>query len=316
MKIAYIVHNDPSEVSRAFLSEIATTAGRTTSALVSRGHEVTLATSGAALDGDPGAGVQRVTASDRRALYRSMARIHPDVVHVNGIGLSLSAVGLRRRLGARTPIVVQHHGEGPGHGRSLLAQRIAGHFISAYLFTGGEPAADLWRTAGVIRAGVPVFDVVEAGTDLTPAPGEILHGDPAVLWVGRDTPTRDLGTARRAVERLGLSAHLHVVDSTAGWQPYRCAQLYTGASVFLSTSHHEAAGHEVINARACGVPLALSDIPPHRSIAPEAYFFQPGDIAGAAKAIRSAMESPREPRRWTWDDVADQLLTVYGKVMT
>ncbi|MDX1520490.1 MAG: glycosyltransferase family 4 protein [Anaerolineae bacterium] len=70
-------------------------------------------------------------------------------------------------------------------------------------------------------------------------------------------------------------------------------EYFTGADVFVSTSWGEGLPVAVMEAMACGRPVILSDIPPHREVAEGTDFIplvKPDDAAGFAREIKKFRE--------------------------
>ncbi|MDW8183939.1 MAG: glycosyltransferase family 1 protein [Anaerolineae bacterium] len=102
--------------------------------------------------------------------------------------------------------------------------------------------------------------------------------------------------------------------------------LYTGARLFVFPSLWEGFGLPVLEAMACGVPVACSDIPALREVAGEAArFFDPRDVEGMARAIEEAWDRAEDPAwrarcrtqaaRFSWEETARRTLEGYRRAM-
>lgn len=280
---------------------------------------------------------------------RTVRGLRPAVVHLNGTGFSLAAISLRVAC-PRARLVVQHHGEPPGAGRTLLLKRLVRHVVDAYLFTGGREQAQPFVDAGVLTPGTVVHDVLESSADVEVLErGEArrrtgMTGSPAVVNVGRLVPGKDPLTALRAfcadaldaptaelwwlyhdselegALRDELSRHpavesrVHLVGRV---EPSEVGAWLSGADVFLSASRHEGSGYALIEAIRCGCTPVVSDIAPHRAIAGDlGERFETGDVTAAAAALgRAVPDRAAALRRFatalTWQSVAEQLLAAY-----
>jgi glycosyltransferase involved in cell wall biosynthesis len=98
------------------------------------------------------------------------------------------------------------------------------------------------------------------------------------------------------VGRRGLQGRVTVTGLVERDDVYR----YIATSdVYVSTSFGEGLPVAVLEAMACGTPVILSDIPPHREIAAEAGFIPlipPDDVEGFARQLRRFKEMSSEQR--------------------
>jgi glycosyltransferase involved in cell wall biosynthesis len=149
------------------------------------------------------------------------------------------------------------------------------------------------------------------------------------------TATRDMPQSRLVIvgdDRTWPRQDLPEVASAAGvaarteflrYLPdEQLTSLYARASVFAFLSEYEGFGLTPLEALAAGVPPVVLDTPVAREVYKDAAIFvQPGDITGAADAIRSLLRSPeraapmlaRAPgvlQLYSWDAAAD--LTLAG----
>ena len=263
------------------------------------------------------------------ALVREVAQWSPDVVHVHGFGFTRLNLRLGRAVHRTAAIVLQHHGETPGHRRTVLAHRIVRRSVDGYLFTGalfGQAQPFIDRR--MISETATCFEVLEAASTLPSgrvsslAPVH-LAGSPAVLWVGRLIDSKDplaavaafaqavasevpnahlhlLATdrslepqVRAAISALGdLGAHVHIHDPVSASE---MASWYQAADIVLSTSWREGSGYSLIEAITEGCVPVVTGIPSHRSIVGELIgTFAPGDATAAARLIGIASRTRSE----------------------
>lgn len=260
-------------------------------------------------------------------LHAAARAARADVVHLHGQIFPLQTLALRRALPRRTALLVQHHGGDPPAGPRAWLHRAGLRAADGFMFTAAE-MAEPWRAAGMIRPGRPAYPVIEASTDLCPPaqpPARPLPGDPALLWVGRLHPLKDPLTVLEGFARalaalpgailsmaFGSAELLPVVRERIG-RPDLAGRvvllgelphadlpgLYAAADIFVLGSRREAAGFALIEALACGLPPAVTDIAPFRAVTGgEAGVHWPaGDPAGCAAAIIALARGDRPAQR-------------------
>jgi glycosyltransferase involved in cell wall biosynthesis len=292
-----------------------------------------------------------------RRAHAAAVAARPDVVHLQGEIFPLQTRALRLRLPARTPLLVQHHGgDAPRpHGRRgrlrLLLAQIGLAAADGFLFT-AEELAGPWRAAGIIKGDTPVYAVLEASTPLGPpaAPDVRLRGAPALLWVGRLHPIKDpltvLEGLARALRRLpgaaltmayGSQELLAAVRERAGRADLRgrvellgrlphgrLPHYYAAADMFVLGSRREGSGFALIEALACGLPPAVTDIPAFRAVTGERVgaHWRPGDAESCAEALVAVARSGRAQQRLaaqerfatalSWEVVGREALAAYS----
>lgn len=256
----------------------------------------------------------------------------PATVHVNGLAYGLQARAIRRRLPRAVPVLVQHHAEGPPGWPARPLLRRAFRAVDGVMFTSGEMALP-WRRAGLLPNTVPLVEVVEGSTRFrrrqrAEARAETgLDGDPVVLWVGRLNPNKDpltvLAGFEAALERLpGARLHMAFHDPLPllpaverriassprlrasarllGAVPHeRIEAVFNSADLFVLGSHHEGSGFALIEAMACGVVPAVTDIPAFRAVTGNravGALWSPGDAAACAAAMVAAAAPPFEAK--------------------
>ncbi|HVE77040.1 MAG TPA: glycosyltransferase [Actinomycetota bacterium] len=166
------------------------------------------------------------------------------------------------------------------------------------------------------RVLTPGSDHIKAKSSVVPAASLGVTG-PYVLWVGVPYGHKNISGTLAAWERVRHQEHgmkLVVagltqkdVDQAGGGgagvvtglgyvDPDSMAGLYSGASALLNASLLESYGYPVAEALAAGLPIACSDIPPFRELAPNASFFDPESPEDISRAILAALKAPAVPR--------------------
>jgi len=257
-------------------------------------------------------------------LVDAIKALSPDLVHINGLIFPRLVAAVRKAVGDRTAVVVQHHGgEFPIRGGGLVGMwqraRWRGGLLAAdaISFTAIEQA-EPWRQAEILGPQ-RIIEIVEASTAMREVPRDRARaaigvtGDPAILWVGRLTTNKDPLTVLDGLEQalpqlpranvvmvFGDDTLLANVDERVRKSTLLSSRVtlagrvahdempnyYAAADVFVSGSHSEGSGYALIEAMSAGVVPVVTDIPSFRSIA--------GDCGrrwavGNAEALSSAL---------------------------
>jgi glycosyltransferase involved in cell wall biosynthesis len=268
--------------------------------------------------------------SQPERLIELFARLRPEVLHVQGLGF-VKQVRALAALAPGRPIVLQHRADTPPRPWHWLAWRRALGTARGLMFCAREQALP-FRRRGLIAAGTRVYEVPGSSCGFAPrdpvaaraATG--LAGDPCLLWVAHLDANKDpltvLDGVALAAQRLpGLRLWLcygraPLFDAVRerlrdpalagrvqllGAQPHaRIEMLMAAADILVQGSHREATGYSVVEALACGLGLAVTDIPSFRALAggcPAARLWPVGDAARLAEAIVELAAQPAPQRR-------------------
>jgi alpha-1,3-rhamnosyl/mannosyltransferase len=102
--------------------------------------------------------------------------------------------------------------------------------------------------------------------------------------------------------------------------------LYAGAALFVFPSLYEGFGLPVLEAMACGVPVACSDISSLLEVCGDAaLYFDPGDVEAIAEVLCSAMTNPdlratlqerglNRAAQFSWEQTARETLDLYRRI--
>jgi len=175
------------------------------------------------------------------------------------------------------------------------------------------------------------IDVVSEGVDLTrfcPAPSEE-DGTRFVLFVGAQDPRKNLDGLLLAWERVTDAAQLWIAGcdgpSTARVRylgetdDARLVSLYRGCALFVMPSFYEGFGLPLLEAMACGAPVAAACAGSLPEVGGEvAAYFDPKDPDDMGRVLDQALKSPRpggveRAREFTWARAARQVLDALGR---
>jgi glycosyltransferase involved in cell wall biosynthesis len=230
--------------------------------------------------------------------HRYIQKQNPDIVLIQGLIFPLQLIALKIKLGKKTKIIVQHHGEKPFRGFKKFFQKIADHYIDIYLFTSAENAND-WIHAKIISDKKKCPELLEASTffklknKLECQHTLSFKGNENFLWVGRLNNGKDPVTVISAFEKYILvcpKARLFMIHQTSELLPLLRRKLeenkqlknavvlkgkvnhselevwYNAADFFISASHKEGSGYALIEAMACGCIPIVTSIPSFKKI--------------------------------------------------
>jgi glycosyltransferase involved in cell wall biosynthesis len=226
-----------------------------------------------------------------------VAALKPDVVHAHGLTFPRAVRSLSRVVPG-VPLLVQDHGSVPPTGWRSRAWRWAYRSLAGVAFTAREQATS-WKRAKILRADLPVFEVLESSTHFTPGDREAarratnMFGEPCLLWTSRLNDNKDPLTMLAAVEQaartlpglrlwccFGEAPLLDVVKQRIARAPALAERVillgarphqemesrFRAADFYLQTSHREGSGYSLIEALACGATPLVTDIPATRQI--------------------------------------------------
>jgi len=260
-------------------------------------------------------------------LFERIALLSPEVIHFDGLVLPQVLRGLARELPS-VPILAQDHGTKVPRGWRRWYWRWGFAPLAGVTFT-ARAQAEAFKTTGILRRDLPVFEVIEGSSPFVPgdqtsaraATG--LDGDPCLLWIGNLDSNKDPLMVLEAVERATAipNARLHMCFRHApllddvraraasprlagrvvlhGEIGYPDIEAYLRAADFLvQASHVEGSGYSLIEALACATTPLVTDIPSFRRITGEGEF-------GALVPVGNASVLARALETWSLRDRAE-----------
>jgi glycosyltransferase involved in cell wall biosynthesis len=230
-----------------------------------------------------------------REFARVLSELQPDVLHVNGLGFPADTSALARNLPG-TPILLQDHADRVPRWRRAAMRR--GLATAAGVSFCSLAQAGPFREAGLLLPGTQLFEIPESSSRFTPGDRDRarrltgIHGDPAVLWVGHLDRNKDpltvltglvraaprlpgmqlwccFGSAPLLDEVQALIAHPALRDRVhllGRVDHAKVEQLMRAADIFVLGSRREGSGCSLIEALACGLPPAVTDIVSFRAL--------------------------------------------------
>jgi glycosyltransferase involved in cell wall biosynthesis len=179
------------------------------------------------------------------------------------------------------------------------------------------------RIVVVGEAAAPTFrprhrEEVDAVRSRFKLPSEYL------LWVGglrTPDPRKRVAALARAQRTMPLvlvgaanpwARELPDVTLTGEVSDDELAAIYTGAHALVFPSDDEGFGLPVVEALACGTPVAACDVPAVREVLDgRVELSEIGDLEGLVAAAESARRPAPPPLNWTWEDAASATWDVY-----
>jgi glycosyltransferase involved in cell wall biosynthesis len=231
------------------------------------------------------------------ALAQALRTLAPDVIHVHGLEFPSQVRALVAQLPG-TPVLLQDHASRPPRLWRRAQWRRGFALASGVAFCAAAQALPFTRTR-LLGARTRVYEIPESTSRFSPGDRGAaraltgLHGDPALLWVGHLDANKDPLTILEAVgaaaeslsglqlwccfgsapllasvqRRIATDARLSGRVHLLGRVPHaRVQQLMRAADLFVLGSHREGSGYSLIEALACGLPPAVSDIPSFRAL--------------------------------------------------
>jgi len=149
-----------------------------------------------------------------------------------------------------------------------------------------------------------------------------------LLWVGelrRPDPRKRIGALARRSRTMPLvlvgaagrwARELPDVRLTGAVSDEQLAAIYTGAHALIFPSDDEGFGLPLVEALACGTPVAACDVPAVREVLDgRGALADVGDLEGLILAAEGAQRPAPPPPRWTWEDAAHATWDVYEEAL-
>jgi len=262
-------------------------------------------------------------------LNQFVKKLNPDIILVSSFLYPLQVIQLRRRVGKKVKIILQHHAEKQFKGLKKYIQYLASRKVDAFLFTSYKTGID-WVNNKNLDSVSKIHELLEVSSAFYPAnritAKEITYvsGWPVFLWVGRLNQNKDPLTVVKAFLKFSLlqsNATLHMIYQTdelikeindllprePGISPIKLVgkiphdellYWFNSADFYISASHYEGSGTALCEAMSCGCIPVVSDIPSFRTISGNtALFFEPGNENSLISALQESVHLKIEEKR-------------------
>jgi len=224
----------------------------------------------------------------RKALRRRLRQGGMDAVLIHTQVSSLLSCDMMRTVPTvisldATPMNYDSVGESYGHKRHVWVAEEFKRRVNrrAFVASTAVVAFSRWAADSVVRDyGVPEeqVHVIRPGVDLRkfrPGPERTSESKPRILFVGADFDRKGGPDLLEAMRRIGDSAELDIVTTTAPPIPYGLPvrvhvglthdsstlfDLYRNADIFAFPSRGDCLPHVVSEAVACGLPVVACDV--------------------------------------------------------
>lgn len=257
-------------------------------------------------------------------LHQQIQFLNPDVILVHGWMYPLQVIHLRKVLGTKCVICVQHHAESPASGFKRWIQALQFKQVNAGFFTSYEQAQQWF---GVFKKQrIPkIYELAEGSSPYRMEQGVVANfeGQPSLLCVANLDENKDVSTLLHGFSKLVESyplAALHVVYKNKKLEQKLMQQAdklgiqkqvffhgevahsdlgnyYRAANYFVSASHSESTGFAVIEAISCGCIPVISNIPGHQKSTGNGTIgalWEPGNAADFVKKLTALMKQDKE----------------------
>ncbi len=262
-------------------------------------------------------------------LNRFVKKLNPDIILVSSFQYPLQVIQLRRCVGNKVKIILQHHAEKQFKGLKKYVQYLASRKVNAFLFTSYKTGIEWVKNKNLDDIN-KIHELLEVSSNfypvnkITATEKTKISGWPVFLWVGRLNQNKDPITVVKAFLKFSLlqpNASLYLIYQTdelikeinellpaePGISPIKLAgkiphdellYWFNSADFYVSASHYEGSGTALCEAMSCGGIPVVSDIPSFRTISGNiGLFFEPGNENSLLSALQETVHLKIEEKR-------------------